>query len=192
MRASLVVTLGAFVTCAGAGLVGLACSDADGQLRGGATQFDAAPPTDDGDPDLTESDASDVDAAGWPEEQLDAGSGTTWTDLYRDFFGPTGAASCSSANTCHGDPSAVGTTKSAGYLCADKDGCRESMLSDSTLLIQPRDVAAPADSTLVRILWHRKADGSLTGSMPKTPRYVFSRASLERVQTWIANGAPND
>ncbi|AKU95388.1 hypothetical protein AKJ09_02052 [Labilithrix luteola] len=187
------MTLAAFVACAGAGFVGLACSDGGGQIRGGQTQFDGAPPSnEEGDPGLQEGDASDIDAASWPEEQVDAGSGTTWTDLYRDFFGPTGAASCSSSGTCHGDPAAAGTTKSAGYLCADKDGCRQSMLSDTTALIQTRDFSAPEGSTLVRILWQRKTNGTLTGSMPKTPRYVFSRASLERIQTWIGNGAPND
>jgi hypothetical protein len=53
----------------------------------------------------------------------------TWTCLYDNCFGPSGLASCSTAQgTCHSDASQVGSQIS-GFVCgATKDSCWQGML----------------------------------------------------------------
>jgi hypothetical protein len=63
------------------------------------------PPADGGASSSSSSSSSsgDVEDSGpvdRPEEREDAGSGATFTDLYRDFFGPTGKASCAGDGLC--------------------------------------------------------------------------------------------
>lgn len=114
--------------------------------------------------------------------------GDTWPDLYRDFFGPSARSSCA-ATTCHGSPESSGARGSHGFVCADQDQCRESMLSPDTGLVQLGDVGTPSESTLVQILRRRSESGGIVGVMPKSSRYVFSDDSIERIETWIGNGA---
>lgn len=127
-----------------------------------------------------------------PEDLLDAGSGTTWTDLYRDLFGPTGGASCAGNGPCHGSAEESGASGSHGYVCASREGCRESMLSLETGLVQASDSTAPEKSTLVATLRRRSAKGGIVGTMPKRSEYVFSHDSIARIEAWIRNGAPDD
>lgn len=161
-----------------------ACADASGEVRGGDPRFDAAPPG-----PAPEEDAA-ADAGPFPEDLLDAGTGATWTDLYRDLFGPTGGASCAGDGLCHGSADQAGAVAS-GFVCDSQAGCRASMLGNSGL-VKSADFTAPQQSFLATIVRRRRSDGSLLGSMPKRPAYVFSRASMERIQTWIQNGAPDD
>lgn len=127
-----------------------------------------------------------------PEELVDAGSGTAWTDLYRDLFGPTGGASCAGTGMCHGSAGESGALGSQGYVCASREGCRESMLSAETLIVQASDSNAPERSSLVATLRRRSGTGTIVGTMPKRSQYVFSRQSIARIETWIRNGAPDD
>ncbi|MBN9167259.1 MAG: hypothetical protein BGO98_17810 [Myxococcales bacterium 68-20] len=127
-----------------------------------------------------------------PEDTVDAGAGVTWTALYRDLFGPMAPSGCAGSGTCHGAAGESGAQASNGYVCATKEGCRESMLSLETGLVQSRDFSAPSKSTLVDVLRRRDANGAVVGSMPKRSSYVFSRDSIDRIETWIANGAPDD
>ncbi len=128
-----------------------------------------------------------------PEEAIDSGSGTTWTDLYRDLFGPTGQASCAGDGLCHGSASQAGARGSNGFVCADKDACYASMTAASPGLVTSTDTTDPTKSVLYLTLRHRRTDGSVTGSMPKRPfSYVFSTASMARIATWIQSGAKND
>ena len=127
-----------------------------------------------------------------PEDLVDAGAGVTWTALYLDLFGPTAPSGCAGSGVCHGAAGESGAQASNGYVCATKDGCRESMLSLETGLVQSRDFAAPSKSTLVDVLRRRAAGGAVVGSMPKRSSYVFSHDSIRRIETWIANGAPDD
>jgi hypothetical protein len=160
-----------------------ACATATGDVQGGEPR-----------PDTGEQGATQPPPP--PACVIDAmtGSGTTWSDLYRDFFGPTGKASCAGNGTCHGDATQQGAKSSGGYVCAgDKVACRASLLSDDTGLIQlPRDQTEPEASGLVQELRRRKPDGSVVGLMPKTPECVFESAAIDRIETWIKNGAPND
>lgn len=127
------------------------------------------------------------------EEREDGGSGVTFADLYRDFFGPTGQASCAGDGLCHGGPDKAGALGSSGYVCgSDKDACYAAM-TGTPGLVTSQDTTDPTKSTLYLVARHRRPDGTLAGSMPKRPvRYVFSTASMERIATWIKNGAKND
>jgi hypothetical protein len=165
-------------------MVGVAaCVNATSDVQGGDKLFDTAEPQ----PDAAAGALScDIGA--------DAGTGTTWTSLYTDFFGPSGAAKCSGDGTCHGDKTQAGAVSSGGYVCGpDKAACRASLLDPGTGLVQlPHDQADPSLSGLVQELRRRKPDGTVVGLMPKRPACIFEQAAIDRVQTWIKNGAPDD
>jgi len=164
-----------------------ACTAATGEVHGGALKLDAAPPQ------ALQVDAGPIGDAGLsPEDLVDAGAGTTWIDLYRDLFGPMGLASCAGSGSCHGSADQAGAHGSFGYVCATRDGCRESMLSLATGLVQPQDFDAPAESGLVTALRRRSASGTVVGTMPRTSPYVFSHDAIARIESWIGRGAPAD
>ncbi len=91
--------LGVFVVAAF--VIPLACTDAGGHVSGGELAFEggAAAPTGEAGPG--------------------GGTGTTFTDLYRDFFGPTGAAKCAGNGMCHGAADQAGAVATGGYICPD-------------------------------------------------------------------------
>jgi hypothetical protein len=125
-------------------------------------------------------------------DQKAEGVGTTWSALYRDLFGPAATASCAGNGMCHGSAAESGTQASHGYVCATREGCRTSMLSIETALVQSSDADAPEKSTLVQVLRRRNASGKTVGTMPKRSGYVFSEDAIDRIETWIRNGAPDD
>lgn len=129
---------------------------------------------------------------GGSDKRAEEGAGSTWSDVYRDLFGPTAPASCAGAGMCHGSAEESGASASHGYVCATKDGCRASILSSETGLVQPGDAVSPERSTLVQVLRRRSTNGSIVGSMPKRSSFVFSDAAMNRITTWIRNGAPDD
>jgi hypothetical protein len=149
-----------------------ACVNASSDTQGGEFKFDAAPPMP-------------------PVNNVISNCGSTFTDLYNDFFGPTGSASCLGNGNCHGGTDTAGTVGSGGYECApDKDGCYKGMIAGG--LIEPGNAAQtsnPESALLYAII--RKPDG--TGIMPKIPASrVFSPSELKCITTWIAGGAPNN
>ncbi len=150
-----------------------ACGDASTEVSGGEPRFDAAAPQFGGSAQPSANPAS-------------------WSALYKDVFGPTGTASCAGTGACHGSKDQLGARGSGGFVCADQDGCRASILDPATgPLVGPEDKSAPETSGLYGVL--RRVEGGRTvGIMPKTPAYVFTEAELGRIKTWIANGAPND
>jgi hypothetical protein len=145
-----------------------ACS-AGGSPSAVSDRFDASPA-----PPLPAPDASGVDS----------GSGITWTDLYRDFFGPTSVASCKGNGTCHGTAAEGG---GGVWVCGDTQlSCYTGMTATAAALI---DTKNPASSTLLGV-GLRSASG---GNMPLTPAsYVFSDASIKRISAWMAAGAQNN
>ena len=154
-----------------------ACAEASGDVRGGELAFDPTPPA------FVEPNACPV------KDEADAGSGTAWSDLWRDLFGPTGAAKCADP-ICHGSPST--TASKVGLLCVDQAGCRQSLF-DKGLIQDPADFASPETSAFYTILRRCDAQDQTVGTMPQRPSsYIFSPASLARVSTWMRNGAPND
>lgn len=164
MSASAIVSKG-LAPLALAALV--ACGDASTEVSGGVPRFDAAA----------------------PQATGTGGTGTTWSSLYGDLFGPSGAASCKGSGACHGDGEQAGALGSGGFVCADKDGCVASLKSVG--LVKDSDKGQPDNSAFYRVL-RRVENGQTLGLMPKSPAYVFSDGDLARIKTWIANGAPND
>lgn len=147
-----------------------ACATASGEVSGG----DPREPVDAGIP---------------PEELIDAGTGATWTDLYRDLFGPTGLASCAGTGVCHGAVGQAGEV-ATHFVCSDQKTCRQTMLDAG--LVRPKDSAAPEKSVLETTLRHRAPSGIVIGLMPKQPPFVFPRAAMDRISTWIAAGTPDN
>ncbi len=158
-----------------------ACAEAGGEATGGglttageraATAPPFTPPT--------------VDAG------TSCGTGTKWSELYRDIFGNKGSpGSCSFAANCHGSPEGEGTRSSAGIACFDEAGCRQSMLDQQ--LVKVTNAPAPEGATLFNILRIREASGAVGGIMPKEPAsFVYPPACIERMKGWIANGSPAD
>jgi hypothetical protein len=144
------------------------------------------------------SDASDasidvVEDFDFPVFMLDAGS--TWTALYRDYFGnPKSAACAGTGNGCHGNIEGAGYGQS-GYLCPidDKDGCYKGITLSFDAggfgLIAPGPGAAYANSELSNEL--RLSDGG-GGGMPQSPPYAFTPVDIDRISAWIEAGAPNN
>lgn len=152
-----------------------ACSEAGGDIRGG---------------DLTDAGAEATTAPPMTEGPC-VGSGTKWSDLYRDIFGPTEQpGSCSFRSHCHG--TAEGRGAQVGIHCFDEKGCRTSFIEKG--LVSASDAAAPDQAALfVGLLRLRKPDGTISGFMPETPsNYLYSPACLDRMKAWIKDGAPDN
>lgn len=150
-------------------LFGSACTSTS--IQGGESRFDAASVS------LPNEDAGELDA-----------SASTWAELHRDFFGPTGQASCAGDGACHGAPSQPGAMAS-GYVCPEgRDACYAGITNPAAHLVKLSSSGLASDTDLHRIL--RKSDG--TGIMPKRPEFVFSREDMARIDAWILRGAPND
>jgi hypothetical protein len=158
-------------------VAGAACSDAGGQLKGGT---------------LTDGGVAATTPPSFTEGPC-IGTGSHWSDLYRDIFGPTGrAGSCSFRSNCHGSADAAGSTSGSGIQCFDEKGCRQSFLDKG--LVSTFDAEAPENSALIlSILRRRKADGTVSGFMPESPSdYLFSAVCLDRMKAWIRDGAKDD
>lgn len=178
--ASSLVLLAAGVTAAAVG----ACATATGEVSGGESRFDAAPPVTTAEP-TAEAGATCVGQDG-------TGTEATWSAIYAEFFAPSAPASCAGDGKCHGSAAESGAKGSGGFICPDKDTCRTSMLG-APELVAAKDFTAPEKSYLVLTLRRCRAGTTQGGSMPKRPaNYVFSLKAIDRIQTWIKNGAPND
>lgn len=150
-----------------------ACAEASGKIRGGGEEQDTS---------------AQLYLGCDPTEQIDAGNGTAWSDLYRDLFSASGAGGCGQTQ-CHGSEQGDGFIGST-ILCADEVGCRDSFRTNLVRL--PADATEPETSGLVSIMRHCDDDRRRLGLMPKSPaNYFFSRKSIERVKAWIAAGAPD-
>jgi len=186
-----------------AALFPLACTDASGNESGGDPTFEAGTPA-----TVTE---------GGPG----GGTGTTWTDLYRDFFGPTGAAKCAGNAMCHGAADQPGAKATGGYVCPDvmavvdagssdagdaggnpnaataKKQCRDTMTS-VIIVDPPFSGMSTCGQPFAKAYMHnviRKAthDPADENNMPRSPyTYVFSDADVKRIDTWVQAGCPDN
>src|SRR5690606_19153544 len=103
-------------------------------------------------------------------------------------FGPSGRAGCAGAgNACHASEDSEGYARSA-FVCADEAGCLESILGRSNL-VRANDADDPESSFFVNVLRRKDANGKIVGTQPKAPLFVFHEKSIERIKTWIADGA---
>lgn len=154
------------------------CS-ASGNVSGGDLRFDAGPEQ-----------PVDLDGAaycGYPE--AGAAKGHTWPDLYRDYFGPTGAASCAGNGTCHGDANQPGA-QASNYVCGpDSDGCYDGITSPRAGLLMKGDTTSDPKSTSLYAILRKKCG---TGSMPKSPPFAFDAGDIQRIVDWLRAGAPKN
>jgi hypothetical protein len=165
-----------------------ACTSADGAVRGGETRFDSASP-----PPLVVpiSESTFADAAP-----------TSWKGIYRDFFGKRSKASCAGNGTCHGEADKPGA-KISNFVCADVDGCYQSMRTakdpdprvSTVALVEDADIAHPEGAYLFRIIRYRTADGQTVANrgMPQIPSdFAYTPDDIARIQAWIKAGAKNE
>jgi hypothetical protein len=159
------------------------CAQATGEISGGESLYDGSYPVlDTGAPEMTDSAAADAS---------DSSAPATWTELYTNYFGNMGAASCSGDGNCHGGMTQLGYMTS-DYLCPanDQNGCYTSFTSIGSQLLV---AYPPFDKTyLYEVL--RKTSGITVGTpMPRAPyTYTFTAADLARIESWVAAGAKND
>jgi hypothetical protein len=149
----------------------------------------AAPANEEGGNALFDAAAPD-DGSVCSETNVDAGTGTTWGDLYLDYFGPMGEASCAGNGQCHGTTTQPGFTAS-GYVCGPTAAaCYSGITSSNAGLVTIGDTTDdPTTSGLYAVL--RKCSGG--GSMPKEPaNFMFTSGDMARITAWIKAGAPND
>jgi hypothetical protein len=139
---------------------------------GGDARFDASPPS------------SEALCAGDPS--ADAGNGHHFSDLYRDYFGPTARSSCAgTVGNCHGTADGRGAMSSGGYVCGPTPAACWQGMTQAGLLAD----TDPSTNGLLAVL--RRCDGSRF--MPKQPTdFYFYAADLQRIKDWLAAGAPND
>jgi hypothetical protein len=163
--------------------MGTGCTSADGEVRGGELR-------------------PDVDAAAPPPlvAEFPDAPPTTWRGLYRDFFSKNATAGCGQAG-CHGTAGQHGALVS-GFVCVDVDGCWESLRTAEhpgtrVSLVATSAIADPASAEIFK--WIRYLEGSPPrlanngATMPLQPSdFAFSADAIERMKTWIRNGAVKD
>jgi hypothetical protein len=123
-------------------------------------------------------------------DMADAGSGTGWSDIYRDYFGPMGKASCAGNGQCHGNSTQPGA-QASGYVCGPTAAeCYSGITSASANLVTVGDTTDdPTTTALYAVL--RKCSGG--GTMPQSPAtLMFTSVDMTRIAAWIKAGAPNN
>ena len=157
-----------------------ACSDAHGTVSGGEARFDAS---------IGGESLADGATCTLADANTDAGSGHAWTDLYRDYFGPAGKASCAGDGTCHGDDTQAGA-KASDYICGhDADTCYTGITSPRAGLVVAGDTTTDPKSTSLYAILRKKCGG---GSMPRKPEFAFDAPDIQRIVDWMHAGAPKN
>jgi hypothetical protein len=120
------------------------------------------------------------------------GEATTWSALYKDYFGPGTKGSCSGAmgdeNNCHLNSTASGALASNGYVCGPtKDTCFAPF----------KDVLVPPNAGKTHyfeaVLRQDPGSGCMCSPMPLRPaNAAFTECDLNRIRAWADKGAPND
>jgi hypothetical protein len=110
----------------------------------------------------------------------------TWSSIYEIYFGPSGAAACSTGANCHAAADQSGVIAS-NFLCADKASCYQSLTGASNL-VGTQDISNPSAARLLRDL--RQSGGP--GTMPLQSTFVFAPQDIDVIKTWIGQGAKND
>ena len=183
------LALTAFLALVGAAVAPMVGCDATGDIEGG-DPFD-------GGTQVTTLEAGGGSEGGSQSSSCaapDAGTGSTFTDLYRDYFGPNSTASCSgTAGACHGDASGAGALGSGGFVCGTSQAdCFTGMNVTTADLLSTSDTAHPENSGLEVAL--RKATAGGINNMPLDPpnTCVFTDADIARISAWVAAGAQNN
>lgn len=161
-----------------------ACSAADGNVSGG----DLRP---------------GIDAAAPPVlvTEFPGAPATTWRGLYRDFFSKNAPSGCAQFARCHASAS-TGASLVSKFVCADADSCWDSMRYakhpvTNLSLVEASAIGDPGSAQLFTRLRYLEgfppklaANG---GTMPEEPvDFAFTAEAIERMKTWIRNGAKKD
>ena len=138
-----------------------------------------------------------IDVAPQPVFTIDAGS--TWSDLYRDYFGndtQVHTAGCANGSFCHGATTDDGT-EASGYLCpkGDKEGCYKSFTTQAANgpgLVTPD--AGFATDLLGSVLCQVNDAGQPVGDgvMPYDCVYNFTPVDVARIEAWLQAGYPDN
>jgi hypothetical protein len=155
----------------------VACVASPESVAGEEGLFDASPPGPPGDDSSTT-----VGPSCAPD------GGATWTDLYRDCFGPNEAA-CGGSVGCHSAVTDQGFA-SSGFVCGmTADSCWMGITAMNSI-VPSGGSSTPTTTALYQNV--RKAPPNVGGTMPKFSSFAFTQADLDRISTWIENGAKND
>jgi len=172
--------------------VSIGCTAATGSLGGGEPLFDAA---------ATGVTVTEQDSAGGgggvttnnPSADCQDGgmhSGSTWTDLYQCYFGPTGPDSCAGqtgqAGSCHG----TGGAESTIWTCGPSaDSCYMGMMNYP--MIDPtKNTSNPTMSGLYMILCQTNGSGQMPNGCPSYAQLY--PADMARIAAWIQDGGQNN
>jgi hypothetical protein len=154
------------------------CSDATGELRGGQSLY--------------------VDPC--PQD-----AGHTWTDLYGCYFGPSGKASCSALSECHGSKSnmlgngggfiVLGHTKESAYegftrYAVPPDAGPMPVQGATNVVMFLRTSAGgfmPCNGSVIAGTFTCNIDSTIPGNA-----YTFTPADMDRINTWINEGAQDN
>jgi hypothetical protein len=132
--------------------------------------------------------ADGYNAPGTPQFAVEAG--TTWSSLYRDYFGPGGTASCSGGSNCHGSEAGAGFM-SSGFLCPHGDAaaaCWAGMTHDGDGGPNIVGDVSFNDGGLGTIL----CQNYCLGQMPNGCTYYFTPNDMARIAAWVSGGAKDD
>jgi hypothetical protein len=132
----------------------------------------------------------------------------TWTYLYAAYFGPPqaptnpdagpvgGLASCGGiATVCHqtSNDSGFKMAPGSGFACGTTPAeCYQGMVMATPPLIGAMYKADPTKSPLMQALYRGGNPFPTANNMPQTLGYTFSATDLNLIQTWVANGAPQN
>lgn len=121
------------------------------------------------------------------------GGGTTFTDLYIDIFGKQALGGCAYQVSCHGTADGDGAQDNAGLQCyPDKSSCRKSLL-ERNLIVPGQGTQGVLFNANGGILRTPQNPGAGEPRMPKAPAgYVMPQSCVDRIQAWIAAGAPDN
>ncbi|HXX67626.1 MAG TPA: hypothetical protein VEK07_10615 [Polyangiaceae bacterium] len=172
--------------------VSIGCTVATGSVQGGEPLFDAA---------ATGVVAVSSEAGGEgggattnnPAAECQPGgmySGSTWTDLYQCYFGPTGPDSCAGqtgqAASCHG----TGGAESGIWTCGPSaDSCYMGMMKYA--VIDPTNSTSdPTMNGLYMILCETNGSGQMPYGCPTSAQ--FYPADMARIAAWIQDGGQNN
>jgi hypothetical protein len=116
------------------------------------------------------------------------GTGSTWTELYADYFGDHGRASCAGTPSgvgCHGSVTGLGASYSK-FLCpsGDAGACYASMKAN----------LLPQYNLMTNVLRSSGCTAQgLACNMPLAPYdYAFTATDEARIAAWVDAGAPNN
>jgi hypothetical protein len=141
-------------------------------------------------------------------------AGSTWTDLYSCYFGPSGVASCAALGECHASAASQGAVD--GFICGPtKETCFTGFTTwdvvDAGADAGDADITSAPAVVASRVVANLRSVVSPGALMPCNPveetitgqtyvqcnstagsAYTFTQADVARIQAWITEGAQDN